>query len=182
MVSFSVVIEVTHQCLGYTEVCHLSEIYVVDCCKDANHITVARKNLLRILSSDLKETCCKCLRILLQWRSRVAEKSLKTLQIILKRFRWLDLQDVSYVGSNSQYDLVCSFSFIRLCSEKKNWDFLYDSSGTMVERMLASHPRIEQVNYVGLHSRVENDGDQLRLKYMMNTNESILDVWAMLIS
>ena len=61
MVSFSVEIEVTHQCLGYTEVCHLSEIYVVDRCKDANHITVARKNPLRILSSGLKERCCMAL-------------------------------------------------------------------------------------------------------------------------
>jgi hypothetical protein len=44
-------------CLCYTEVCHLSEIYVVDCCKDGNHIAVARKNSLGILSSYLKETC-----------------------------------------------------------------------------------------------------------------------------
>ncbi|VAH42038.1 unnamed protein product [Triticum turgidum subsp. durum] len=33
----------------------------VDCCKDGNHIAVARKNSLRILSPDLKETCCMAL-------------------------------------------------------------------------------------------------------------------------
>jgi hypothetical protein len=54
---FAVVIEVIHMCLWDTEVCHLSEIYVVECCKDGNHIAVARKNSFMILSSYLKETC-----------------------------------------------------------------------------------------------------------------------------
>ena len=36
-------------------------MFIVDCCKDANHITVARKNSLRILSSGLKERCCMAL-------------------------------------------------------------------------------------------------------------------------
>jgi hypothetical protein len=54
---FSVVIEVIHMCLCDTEVFHLPEIYVVDCCKDENHIVVARNNSFRILSSYLKKTC-----------------------------------------------------------------------------------------------------------------------------
>ncbi|XP_044964279.1 nuclear pore complex protein NUP214 isoform X1 [Hordeum vulgare subsp. vulgare] len=39
----------------------MENVDAVDCCKDGNHIAVARKNSLRILSSDLKETCCMAL-------------------------------------------------------------------------------------------------------------------------
>ena len=36
-------------------------MYIVDCCKERNHIAVARENKLTILSSDFKETCCMSL-------------------------------------------------------------------------------------------------------------------------
>ncbi|VAH42037.1 unnamed protein product [Triticum turgidum subsp. durum] len=39
----------------------MENVDAVDCCKDGNHIAVARKNSLRILSPDLKETCCMAL-------------------------------------------------------------------------------------------------------------------------
>ncbi|CAM0907578.1 unnamed protein product [Alopecurus aequalis] len=39
----------------------MENVDAVDCCKDGNHIAVARKNSLRILSSDFKETCCMAL-------------------------------------------------------------------------------------------------------------------------
>ncbi|XP_024313585.1 nuclear pore complex protein NUP214 isoform X2 [Brachypodium distachyon] len=39
----------------------MESVDAVDCCKDGNHIVVARENSLRILSSDLKETCCMTL-------------------------------------------------------------------------------------------------------------------------
>ncbi|XP_037482029.1 uncharacterized protein LOC119360535 [Triticum dicoccoides] len=39
----------------------MENVDAVDCSKDGNHIAVARKNSLRILSPDLKETCCMAL-------------------------------------------------------------------------------------------------------------------------
>lgn len=36
-------------------------MFTVDCSKDGNHIVVARKSTLSILSSDFKETCCMSL-------------------------------------------------------------------------------------------------------------------------
>uniref|UniRef100_A0A453AKQ6 DUF6598 domain-containing protein n=1 Tax=Aegilops tauschii subsp. strangulata TaxID=200361 RepID=A0A453AKQ6_AEGTS len=39
----------------------LKDVDAVDCSKDGNHIAVARKNSLRILTPDLKETCCMAL-------------------------------------------------------------------------------------------------------------------------
>ena len=36
-------------------------MYIVDCCKERNHIAVARENKLTILSSEFKETCCMSL-------------------------------------------------------------------------------------------------------------------------
>uniref|UniRef100_A0ACD5YZT8 Uncharacterized protein n=1 Tax=Avena sativa TaxID=4498 RepID=A0ACD5YZT8_AVESA len=39
----------------------MENVDAVDCCKDGNHIAVVRENSLRILSSDLKETCCMVL-------------------------------------------------------------------------------------------------------------------------
>nr|AWA44593.1 hypothetical protein SO77L24_000003 [Saccharum officinarum] len=48
---------VNHHCLGsQTEVSYLFEMYIVDCCKEGNHIAVARGNKLTILSPDFKET------------------------------------------------------------------------------------------------------------------------------
>ncbi|XP_020150868.1 uncharacterized protein [Aegilops tauschii subsp. strangulata] len=39
----------------------MENVDAVDCSKDGNHIAVARKNSLRILLPDLKETCCMAL-------------------------------------------------------------------------------------------------------------------------
>ncbi|XP_037475647.1 nuclear pore complex protein NUP214-like isoform X2 [Triticum dicoccoides] len=39
----------------------MENVDAVDCSKDGNHIAVARKNSLRILSPDLMETCCMAL-------------------------------------------------------------------------------------------------------------------------
>ncbi|XP_062187110.1 nuclear pore complex protein NUP214 isoform X2 [Phragmites australis] len=39
----------------------MENVDAVDCCKEGNHIAVARENKLTILSSDFKETCCMSL-------------------------------------------------------------------------------------------------------------------------
>jgi len=39
----------------------MGNVDAVDCCKEGNHIAIARENKLTILSSDFKETCCMSL-------------------------------------------------------------------------------------------------------------------------
>ncbi|VAH94000.1 unnamed protein product [Triticum turgidum subsp. durum] len=109
MVSFSVVIEVTHQCLGYTEVCHLSEIYAVDCCKDTNHITVAREN--SILSSGLKERCCMALLFQLCPGSDLEGTDIKEMLLLCTRRRIEKAQIYSMHASDGSVPsplIVCS--------------------------------------------------------------------------